>query len=374
MNSRVAIVGGGLSGLVAALACAEGGAEVHLHEANSRLGGRARSTGNSYVVNLGPHALYADGAMWSWLKARGLLPPTVRIDALRVRMYADGRLRRAPAPLVKAVLRLPRVAPVERDYRSWATERIGERAAEAAIGFMALPTFDHDPGRLSAAFAQERFRRLTYHPTSVRYVRGGWGTLVDRLAGRAQELGVQIHTGSRLDELPEPPVIVATSLAAAGKLMGSELSWPGARTALLDIGLRLSPPWPASVLDLDDRVYASRPSSAKASVAPEGHELIQASAGIRPAESLDAAAARIEALLDAGYPGWREAEAWRRRTMVECSSGALDPVGASWRDRPRIERGDGVYLVGDSVAAPGLLSETAHCSALHAAARITGVS
>lgn len=76
------------------------------------------------------------------------------------------------------------------------------------------------------------------------------------------------------------------------------------------------------------------------------------------------------ALLDAGFPGWRDAETWRRKTIAERSSGALDPAGYSWADRPRIDRGDGLFLVGDSVAAPGMLSEVAHRSALEAAARI----
>jgi hypothetical protein len=45
----------------------------------------------------------------------------------------------------------------------------------------------------------------------------------------------------------------------------------------------------------------------------------------------------------------------------------VDTPGSTWRDRPPIDQGDGIYLVGDMVAAPGLLSEVAHHSALHAA-------
>ena len=38
----------------------------------------------------------------------------------------------------------------------------------------------------------------------------------------------------------------------------------------------------------------------------------------------------------------------------------------SWRDRPAIDRGDGVFLAGDMVAAPGLLSEVSWASAVEA--------
>ena len=48
-------------------------------------------------------------------------------------------------------------------------------------------------------------------------------------------------------------------------------------------------------------------------------------------------------------------------------TGALDPPGKSWRDRPAIDRGDGVFLAGDMVAAPGCLSEIAWASAVEAA-------
>lgn len=370
MKQEVTIVGGGIGGLIAAIACAEDGHSVELHEANRDLGGRARSSSGPYIANLGPHALYADGEMWPWLKARGLLPPTARPNILGFRMYAEGKLKRTHSPLVRAALRLPRRAPVNVDYRTWATERVGERAAEAAIGLLSIPTFDHDPGRLSAAFAQERFRRLTYRSTSVRYVRDGWAVLVQRLAEAARGAGVQIHLGSRIEQL-QSPVIVAMSLDAASKLLGSELTWHGTRTAVLDVGMNANCRWPASVVDLDDRIYAARVTSVDASLAPTGHELIQASAGIRPSESIDAATARIEALLDVGFLGWREAETWRRRTIVEQSSGALDPVGRQWPDRPQIDRGNGIFLVGDSVAAAGMLSEVAHGSALKAAANIS---
>lgn len=51
---------------------------------------------------------------------------------------------------------------------------------------------------------------------------------------------------------------------------------------------------------------------------------------------------------------------------MDARTGALDAPGSSWRDRPAVNRGDGVFLVGDMVAAPGLLSEVSWASAIEA--------
>jgi hypothetical protein len=87
---------------------------------------------------------------------------------------------------------------------------------------------------------------------------------------------------------------------------------------------------------------------------------------VRPGESRDAAAARLEGLLDASYDGWRERETWRRRQVMTGRTSALDMPGQSWRDRPAIDRGGGVFLAGDMVAATGCLSEIAWTSAVQA--------
>ncbi|MPY95550.1 MAG: FAD-dependent oxidoreductase, partial [Acidimicrobiia bacterium] len=71
------VVGGGLTGLVAAIEGAERGWRVTVQEARSTLGGRAATLDGPYRANRGPHALYTDGPLWSWLDQRGLTPPVV---------------------------------------------------------------------------------------------------------------------------------------------------------------------------------------------------------------------------------------------------------------------------------------------------------
>ena len=119
-------------------------------------------------------------------------------------------------------------------------------------------------------------------------------------------------------------------------------------------------------MDLQEAGWVERFTAADRSLAPAGEELIQAQMPIRPGESVDGAAMRLERLLDASFPGWRERETWRRRQLMDGRTGALDPPGTSWRDRPAVDRGQDIYLAGDMVAAPGCLSEIAWASAIEA--------
>ena len=120
--------------------------------------------------------------------------------------------------------------------------------------------------------------------------------------------------------------------------------------------------------DLDGGSWIERFTAPDHSLAPLGHELVQAHTGLAPGEPLEKGVRRLESVLDGALPGWREREVWRRRMEIKDLMGAVDLPGATWRDRPAIDRGDGVFLAGDKVAAPGLLSEVAFASASRAAA------
>jgi phytoene dehydrogenase-like protein len=275
-----------------------------------------------------------------------------------------------PLALVTALGHRGRKAPVESSFGEWAVTCWGPETAQLLSNFAGVFSFDADPGRLSAAFVWERLLRVsTPKYPAVRYLQRGWGSLVDRLADRARALGVLIATSSPVDRLPEErPVIVATELASARKLLGDDsLRWEGSDVALLDLGIESRREDPFVVSDLDSPGWTERFSACDPTLAPPGHSLVQAQVGVHEEESLEAGVSRAEQLLDVGYPNWRERERWRRRSVLRSRSGALDLPGTSWPDRPRIERGDGVFLAGDMVAAPGLLSEVSFNSAVTSA-------
>ncbi|GAA0246628.1 NAD(P)-binding protein [Actinomadura nitritigenes] len=372
MKPDLTIVGAGLTGLTAAIEAAEHGRRVTVVEAHSRPGGRARTLDGPYRANTGPHAIYVDGAWWDWLERRGLTPPVVAAPPRPRLVRSEGRLGPWPDELGAAIAALPAEAPAAEPFRAWLLRHVDARTAEAVIGVCFVFTFDHDPGRLSAAFVHQRLRRAL--AGGVRYVTGGWSTLVDILADRAAHLGVRTITGTRVPDPPAGPAIIATGLATARRLTGDDaLAWTGARTATFDLGMRAGsgPDW-FRLSDLDDRIYVARYSLADPSLAPAGRELVQIAAACAPGERKGDAERRVHGLLDQAWPGWRAAVEWQRGAVRTDCSGALDLPGTTWRDRPAVGRGDALAVATDQSAAPGLLAEVGIAAAQLALQHLDG--
>jgi hypothetical protein len=196
------------------------------------------------------------------------------------------------------------------------------------------------------------------------------------MAARAWNLGVRMETLARVDTLPtDTPVVVATSLAAARRLLKDDsLTWPSGRTALVDLALRTRRGDAFAVSDLDAPGWLERFTAQDRTLAPAGEQLVQGQIPIAPHETKADGIARAEQLLDLAFDGWRDRVTWRREATADGRTGAVDLPGTSWRDRPAVDRGDGVYLAGDQVAAPGVLSEVSFNSALAAVSLALGRS
>jgi len=375
MRTPITVVGGGLAGLTAAIAAAETGAPVVLHEAHRTLGGRGRATPAPYVAHEGAHVFYADGPHYRWLKERGFVAglgfPSIG-EAVKIGFRADDRIRKAPPlGMLRAQSRKWLQAPVDVDFHRWAAERWGERTATQIANAISVVTYDANTGRLSAAFVWDLFQRVLGPAVpAVRWVRGGWQQTIDRMVTRATELGVAIDTGSRVDAVPTGgPVIVATDLDSARRLLGDDsLRGVSGFTALLDLGVTKDSRDRNLVFDLDAGGFHESYTMQDDTIAPTGESLFQLQMPVRDTESRAEAHRRLEAFADATVPEWRSRTTFHRTATAKGRTGALDLPGTTWRDRPAIDRGDGVYLVGDMVAAPGMRGEIAINSALTAAA------
>uniref|UniRef100_UPI0034DFC8F3 FAD-dependent oxidoreductase n=1 Tax=Streptomyces flavofungini TaxID=68200 RepID=UPI0034DFC8F3 len=292
----------------------------------------------------------------------------------RLRFLHRGVLRRTPPlALLKLLRRRSDDAPVDEEFTAWATREAGEEGARAAARYAAVATFHHDPGALSARFTQERLRRAAKLPPEAHYPRGGWDSVIDRMAGMAWNLGVRVETLARVDDVAEVahrgPVVVATSLDAARRLLQDDgLYWESGRTTLVDVAFRTRRGDAFAVSDLDRTGWAERFTAQDRTLAPAGQQLVQAQLPLSPEESKADGVARAEHLLDLGFDGWRDRLTWRRASVANGRTGAVDRPGTTWRDRPAIDRGDDVYLAGDQVAAPGVLSEVSFNSAVEAVA------
>src|SRR5438105_9737115 len=117
MDRPVHIVGGGIAGLIAAITVAEAGAPVVVHEVADRLGGRALGGTDRPGINLGPHAVFSDGALVRWARAHevgvGLRGPMLR----GLRVLDDGGSHVPVRQAIQlATTLVPREAPVDESF------------------------------------------------------------------------------------------------------------------------------------------------------------------------------------------------------------------------------------------------------------------
>jgi squalene-associated FAD-dependent desaturase len=145
MKPRIAVVGGGLAGVTAALACADAGCEVTLLEGRPRLGGLAgsfdrESDAGGLAVDTGQHVfLRCCTAYLAFLDRLGVRDQVHLQDRLDIPVRSPGRarpvrLRRgggpAPLHLAGALARFSVLSPLDR--------------ARAARGALALRRVDRD--------------------------------------------------------------------------------------------------------------------------------------------------------------------------------------------------------------------------------------
>jgi phytoene dehydrogenase-like protein len=386
-TSRKAIViGGGPAGLVAAIRLAEGGVATTLLEAGGDLGGRAASERRGgFVLNQGPHALYVGGPAMRELRSLGIELDWWNPVSPSSVFVRDGKPKRSPGGLaglprlLKAILRTRPEELAGLSASEWIKRTLPSEDARAmAAALVRVTTFVADQESLSADVAATQLR-LGLSP-GVRYLEGGWQSLVDGLAAKAEDSGVSLRTRAAarllhgeaggwtvaLDEETLHADVVVVAIGgpdAVAGLLGDKAPpapGPAAELSVLDLGLRRLPHRTRRfALGIDQATYLSRHS-------PPDHRdgvlLSLAGYAREPRETLEDLAGAVQ-------PGWRDQVTFERFLPRMVAVSAIStPAGSGLAGRPGVDRGEGLYLAGDWFGPEGWLVDAAIASGSAAAA------
>lgn len=412
-TTQVAIVGGGLAGLVASIAAAQAGARVLLIE-RGQLGGRARSTRsqNGFCLNRGPHALYVGHALDRALHSFGITPRGATPSQRRARGLLTGRLGRLPVgpgsllatdliparakpQLARQFLTIPRLDPSEyRDQtvREW-IEGLGAPPSVQRLlyALVRLTTYgaDADIGSADVAIGQVQ----SGMSSGVQYLDNGWQQLVDALRCTAIDHGVTLRTGCRVRQVERTSVrlddgttmeansVVVAGLgptAVAALVAGcpdlSDAAGPPVEAAALDVGLSGDglggDAASGFVLGLDEPLYLNR-HSPPANLAPSGRALYSALRYLRRGEAHDHQAA-ADRLLRLAHQAGLSADSivetrYLHRLRVAHGQPVAERGGLAGRPGVLAAEVPGVFLAGDWIGPHGLLADASAASARSAA-------
>jgi hypothetical protein len=388
-NEQITVVGGGLAGLIAAVSLAKAGRAVRLLEQTRHLGGRAATTHqNGFCLNLGPHAVYAGGALCKTLRDWNIpfsgKPPALGGGAYLVegsRTYAfpydtshlllTGALGVGEKVQAASLLQsISKERGRNRSVAQWLDDVSAKGRVRRLIEtIITLSTYTRDMTALSADNALRQLRLAL--STGVLYVDGGWESLVSGLETAAKKAGVAIETGVAVDALPDGPAVLAIPPAAVEKLTGIKLAeFVPVKLATLDLGLKELPAKAATFgLGLDRPLYFSVHSAA-ATLAPPGSAMVHIGKYLAAGE--EGCRSELEQFADVLMPGWREQVVAARFLPNLVVTHALSTV----QPRPEMDQLglDRVAIAGDWVGNDAMLADAAAQSALRAADWVNGGS
>lgn len=416
-TADVVVVGGGLAGLTVANLLSRAGRRVTLLERSHAIGGRAATASEEgFHLNLGPHAWYVGGPGTAILEGLGIQLSGNRPKPAANFALAGGRIHAMPIGFVsllttdllgmhgkfeaaRALASISRLDPAAHDHitvDAWLRTIPDPRARQVVGMLMRIAAYTDAPQLLSAGTAL--YALQTVIRRGVRYLHGGWGAIVEQLAVRARDSGVEILTSSpaaavlhdglqaagvRLDDgrmLRAGEVVLAADPSVVRR-MTADLPGGGlgnlipSRAAVLDLALDAYPnPKVIAAFGVDRPLYFAV-HSASADLAPVNGAVVHAAKYLNPDVETDPRddERELEALMDMLQPGWRPHVRVRRYLPRMVVTHAIPTAaGGGFRSRPAVDGVGlrGLYLAGDWVGREGTLANAAVASAARAAQRI----
>lgn len=405
------VVGAGIGGLLAAVTAAGAGAKVVLLDPHPP-GGRARcDERGGFTFNRGPRALYRRGPADRALQAVGVRtgtggPPQLggalaihggtahrfpggAGDAVRTSLFTS-RQKVQAARTLAALGRADAGSTAGRSVADWLERRhLDPVVRQFAEALVRVATYADAPEAFAAGPALAN-ARAGLSP-GVRYLDGGWQSLVDQLLAVAAARGVQLVEASADAILPTPggwrvvaggtswdaPSIVLAAGgpdAAAALLPERPASWgtlpPPVTAACLELGVR-GVPVHRFVLGIDEPVYAST-HAPPADLAPPGHSVVHLMRYQRPGDQQPATAQRDRLREVAALTGIKASSIVEERFLARMVvAGTLPHPSGGLAGRPAVAVPElpGVFLVGDWVGPTGLLLDAVAASAVEAGRR-----
>ena len=240
---RIAVVGGGFSGMAAAEALLARGAQVHVFEKQSQLGGEVatREIGNTFVEYYYHHCFSSDHHLLASAERLGVTDKLTWVDST-MGFYWEGQLLPFNGPV--DVLRFKPLNPLQRfrlglsvlylqkrkrwqpfqdiSAADWMRRFCGDRVFDTIWGGLLKAKFGEDWHRVSMAWLWARIhvrassRSKGMAKEQLGYFDNSFRTLVDAFGRRIEELGGHIHL-----EAPAERIIVENG-RARGIVVGGE--------------------------------------------------------------------------------------------------------------------------------------------------------
>jgi phytoene dehydrogenase-like protein len=413
----VAVIGGGLAGLTAAIYAARAGRSVIVFEKSPQAGGRA-STQNieGFHFNQGPHALYRGGHGIPILREMGIhyegaqasyegswavrggekhpLPGTPEA-LLSTPLLADESRQEAIA-LFGSLDQIETAQWYDVSLRQWLDTQIRhEDVRDLFEGLFRLATYCADVELQSAGAALDQ---MIMARQGVDYLDCGWQSLVDRMREDALAAGVRIETRSPVEGLHHEEGNAAIELASGDWYSARSVistvgpsfimrlvndgTVPSLRqwadeampihAACLDIALRRLPnPEHQFAIGLDRSLYYSV-HTRSAKLAPANGAVIQLAKYLHTDSTQKGSDVRteLEAVMDWLQPGWREelvSDRFLPRMLVSNAVVTAVSSGTPGRPSSTVPEIPNLFLAGDWVGPHGMLVDASLSSARDAA-------
>ncbi|MBS4220977.1 NAD(P)/FAD-dependent oxidoreductase [Bacillus sp. FJAT-49711] len=402
-----AVIGGGLTGLTAAVYLARAGKSVIVLEKQKDLGGLAQTTNvNGALFNLGPHAMYEGGAALRILRELDCLPNGGYASKSGMIGIENGQIVQVPTDLnsdenrewtqlMGGLNEIDTKSILSLSVQDWAEKNIlHERVRLFFYAMCKQWSYCDDMSVLSSGFVIEQGQLAG---KGVRYVEEGWQTIVDNLNHEAEIAGATILNGYKVRQIIQRSGYVRALLLSDGTelevssvistvgpeetsrfVQGSESldKWKKRSRPLFascfDVALkRVAYPERVFALGLDEPLYFSN-HSVSVKLSDNGAHIFHLMKynGNERAHDETAEEKQLTNLLDLLQPGWEQdvvAARFSANVFVAHDSRTIHNGGTAPAPGPNVPEISGLYIAGDWVGPEGRLADAALASAKSAA-------